>query len=157
MTARLATRVATGLVTAPMAETDVDEVSAAEQRTYEFPWSRGNFTDSLKAGHSAWVCRQQGTLVGYGLLLMAVDEAQLLNLTVLPEFQGQGLGSELLAHLQRVAGNHGARRMFLEVRQSNAAALALYRRFRFTEIGRRRGYYAARDGREDALVLGCDL
>jgi ribosomal-protein-alanine N-acetyltransferase len=149
MTVLLATR----QVIVPMAEADVDAVSAAEQRSYAFPWSRGNFSDSLKAGHSAWVCRQDGALVGYGLLLMAADEAQLLNITVLPEHQGQGLGSRLLEHLLWVAREHGAGRMFLEVRPSNSAALALYRRFLFSEIGRRRGYYAAPAGREDALVM----
>jgi ribosomal-protein-alanine N-acetyltransferase len=141
----------------PMRESDVDAVTAAEQRSYDFPWSRGNFTDSLKAGHSAWICREGGAMAGYGLMMMAVDEAQLLNITVLPERQRQGLGSELLAHLLAVARGHGAVRMLLEVRPSNASGLALYRRFLFSEIGRRRGYYAADGGREDALVMAREL
>lgn len=141
----------------PMRESDIDAVTAVEQRSYDFPWSRGNFSDSLKAGHSAWVCREGGAMVGYALLMMAVDEAQLLNITVLPERQRRGLGSELLAHLLDVARGHGAVRMLLEVRPSNVSGLALYRRFLFSEIGRRRGYYAAALGREDALVLAREL
>ncbi len=141
----------------PMRETDVDAVAAAEQRAYAFPWTIGNFVDSLKAGHSAWVCRENGDLVGYAVLMMVVDEAHLLNITVLPEAQRRGLGSELLGQLFDVARHHGAVRMLLEVRPSNAAGLALYRRFLFGEIGRRRGYYPGDDGREDAIVMAREL
>jgi ribosomal-protein-alanine N-acetyltransferase len=141
----------------PMRETDVDAVTAAEQRAYDFPWTRGNFVDSLKAGHSAWVCREDGVLVGYAVLMRVVDEAHLLNITILPEFQRCGLGSELLGQLFDVARGHGAVRMLLEVRPGNVSGLALYRRFLFSEIGRRRGYYPGLDGREDAIVLAREL
>jgi ribosomal-protein-alanine N-acetyltransferase len=141
----------------PMRETDVDAVTAAEQRAYDFPWTRGNFVDSLKAGHSAWVCREDGVLVGYAVLMRVVDEAHLLNITILPEFQRRGLGSELLGQLFDVARGHGAVRMLLEVRPGNVSGLALYRRFLFSEIGRRRGYYPGLDGREDAIVLAREL
>lgn len=141
----------------PMTEADLESVHAAEQRIYAFPWSRGNFADSLAAGHSAWVGRENGLLAGYGLLMMAVDEAHLLNLSVLPEFQRRGLGSDFLGHLFRVAKSHGGTRMLLEVRPSNESGLALYRRFLFSEIGRRRGYYAAATGREDAIVMAREL
>ena len=91
-----------------MRETDIDGVVAAEARSYAFPWSRGNFLDSLRAGHSAWVCHDGAELLGYALMMMVVDEAQLLNITILPERQGQGVGSELLSHVLRVARDHGA-------------------------------------------------
>jgi [ribosomal protein S18]-alanine N-acetyltransferase len=141
----------------PMRETDVDAVIAAEQRAYHFPWTRGNFVDSLKAGHSAWVCREDGVLVGYAVLMRVVDEAHLLNITILPEFQRRGLGSELLGEMFDVARGHGAVRMLLEVRPGNVSGLALYRRFLFSEIGRRRGYYPGHDGREDAIVMAREL
>lgn len=141
----------------PMRETDVDAVTAAEQRAYDFPWTRGNFFDSLKAGHSAWVCREDGVLVGYAVLMRVVNEAHLLNITILPEFQRRGLGSELLGQLFDVARRHGAVRMLLEVRPGNVSGLALYRRFLFSEIGRRRGYYPGLDGREDAIVMAREL
>ena len=141
----------------PMRETDVDAVTAAEQRAYDFPWTRGNFVDSLKAGHSAWVCREDGVLVGYAVLMRVVDEAHLLNITILPEFQRRGLGGELLGELFDVARRHGAVRMLLEVRPGNVSGLALYRRFLFSEIGRRRGYYPGLDGREDAIVMAREL
>jgi ribosomal-protein-alanine N-acetyltransferase len=150
MAAELATRV----TLSPMQAADIDAVTAAEQRAHPFPWTRGNFADSLQAGHSVWVCHEAGTMIGYGVLMMALDEADLLNITVLPEHQRRGLGSDLLCQLFEIARAHGAARMLLEVRPSNAAALALYRRFLFSEIGRRKGYY---DGREDAIVMAREL
>jgi ribosomal-protein-alanine N-acetyltransferase len=137
-----------------MADADVDAVTAIEQRAHPFPWTRGNFVDSLKAGHSAWVFREGGVLVGYGVLMMTVDEAELLNITIVPEYQRRGLGSVLLDQLFDVARSHGAMRMLLEVRPSNESGLALYRRFGFAEIGRRRAYYY---GKEDAIVMARDL
>lgn len=138
---------------APMTVSDLDAVVAAETGTYEFPWSRGNFTDSLLAGHRAWVGRSEERLVGYGLLMLVLDEAHLLNISVLPELQGRGLGSRLLEHFFADAFSHGARRMLLEVRGGNAAGLRLYARHGFVEIGRRRDYYPARGGREEAIVM----
>lgn len=138
----------------PMSELDVDAVTAVEQRAHPFPWTRGNFVDSLKAGHSAWVFREDGAVVGYGVLMMTVDEAELLNITTVPEYQRRGLGSVLLDQLFGVARSHGAVRMLLEVRPSNEAGLALYRRFGFAEIGRRRAYY---QGKEDAIVMAREL
>ncbi len=142
---------------APMRDQDVDDVAAAEQRSYAFPWTRGNFVDSLRAGHSMWVCRDAGDLIGHAVVMMAVDEAHLLNITIVPERQRRGLGGELLRHAMAVARGHGATRMLLEVRPGNAPALALYRRYRFEEIGRRKGYYPGHGGREDAIVRVRDL
>lgn len=142
---------------APMRDQDVDDVAAAEQRSYAFPWTRGNFVDSLRAGHSMWVCRDAGDLIGHAVVMMAVDEAHLLNITIVPERQRRGLGGELLRHAMAVARGHGATRMLLEVRPGNAPALALYRRYRFEEIGRRKGYYPGHGGREDAIVMVRDL
>jgi len=138
----------------PMGEADIDAVTAIEQRAHPFPWTRGNFVDSLKAGHSAWVVRDGGRLVGYGVLMMTVDEAELLDITVAPECQRRGLGGILLGHLFEVARSHGATRMLLEVRPGNESGLALYRRFGFAEVGRRRAYY---HGKEDAIVMAREL
>ncbi len=142
---------------APMRDEDVDAVAAAEQRSYEFPWTRGNFVDSLRAGHSMWIGREDGAPIGHAVVMMAVDEAHLLNLTIVPERQRRGLGGALLGHAMAVARGHGAARMLLEVRPGNAPALALYRRCRFAEIGRRKGYYPGHAGREDAIVMARDL
>jgi ribosomal-protein-alanine acetyltransferase len=141
----------------PMRGEDLDAVVAAEQRIYAFPWSRGNFADSLASGYPARLLYESGALAGYGVMMLAVDEAHLLNISILPERQRGGLGSRLLECLIALARAQGATRMLLEVRRSNAAGRAFYVRQGFAAIGERRGYYAAAQGREDAIVMAKDL
>lgn len=142
---------------APMLHEDLDAVVAAEQSILRFPWTRGNFADSLNAGYSAWIMRESDGLVGYGVVMMAVDDAHLLNIGVLAEKQRRGHGRRLLDHFCKVAIESGARRMLLEVRLSNVTARAFYDRLGFIPIGERRGYYAAPEGRENAVVMALDL
>ena len=142
---------------APMQSGEIDAVMAIERRAYPFPWTRANFSDSLAAGYSAWTCRIGGELIGYAVMMEVLDEAHLLNLTVAPDWQRRGYGLYLMRRLVAVARRHGAGRMFLEVRQSNAPAHGLYRKLGFETIGRRRGYYPAAAGREDAVVMALDL
>ncbi|MCK9283602.1 MAG: ribosomal protein S18-alanine N-acetyltransferase [Rhodocyclaceae bacterium] len=137
----------------PMGEADVDAVLAAEQRMYPFPWTRGNFVDSVRSAYRAWVCEAAGELVGYAVVTVTLDEAQLLNISVVPERRRQRLGVALMEHLMADARRQGAKQLFLEVRPSNAAGLALYAHFGFHRIGRRRDYYPAETGREDAIVM----
>lgn len=141
----------------PMAEADLDAVMAIERVVFPFPWSHGNFADSLKAGYSAWVCHDGIDLVGYSVFMVALDEAHLLNISVAPGRQGEGIGARMLHWVMERAYRAGARRLILEVRPSNASALRLYEHFGFTRIGVRRGYYPAAQGREDALVLTREL
>lgn len=145
---------------APMREEDLDEVMAIEASIYTHPWTRGNFGDSLRAGYQCrtWRAGQgRGELVGYFVLMAAVGEAHLLNLSIGPSWQRNGHGSALLREAASLAQQLGAQNLFLEVRPSNLAAQALYRKFGFNRIAVRRGYYPARSGREDALVLTLPL
>jgi ribosomal-protein-alanine N-acetyltransferase len=139
----------------PMTEADIEDVLKVEEEVYPYPWSRGNFQDSLSSGYHAWVLRDQaGTLLGYFLLMAIVDEAHLLNLAVSGEMQGCGLGRFLLNQSVACARGLGLESMLLEVRPSNMRALEIYRRYGFTGIGRRKGYYPADKGqREDAIVM----
>ena len=137
----------------PMNEGDLDEVLAIEYRLCAFPWGRGNFTDSMASGYSCWVCRVAGELVAYCVLMLAVDDVHLLNISVAEKWQGQGFGARLLRHAMKRGREMGASTLLLEVRASNDKAFALYRHFGFQQIGVRRGYYPANGGREDALVL----
>ena len=141
----------------PLRESDLDAVMAIEQRAYPFPWTRGIFKDCLKAGYPSWVMTEHGLVIGYGLLSIAADEAHVLNVCVDPRRQSRGLGRRLLRELVRAARQHGAVRVFLEVRPSNTAAIALYHSEGFNEIGRRPRYYPAATGREDALVMAMEL
>ena len=137
----------------PMVERDLDEVLRIEYRVYSHPWSRANFADSIASGYSCWVCRVGRELVGYFVLMVALDEAHLLNIGVAEKHQGMGLGACLLRHAMETARHGGAATVFLEVRPSNARALALYRHYGFEQVGVRRGYYPAAIGREDAWVF----
>jgi [ribosomal protein S18]-alanine N-acetyltransferase len=138
-----------------MAAADVGAVIAIEAAAYEFPWSRGNFIDSLAAGYLSEVMEApDGELIGYFVALPGVDELHLLNLTVKPAQQGKGHGSELLEAVRAHARARGLGALWLEVRGSNERARALYRRRGFAEVGCRRGYYPAPAGRrEDAVVM----
>lgn len=140
-----------------MREPDLPAVMLIENTIYTFPWTQGNFHDSLAAGYSCWVYMRDGELIGYAVLMRAADEAHLLNLSIAASCQRQGHGSRLLRRVCELARAEGARLLFLEVRPSNAAALRLYQRHGFERIGLRRAYYPAQAGREDALVLSLPL
>lgn len=141
----------------PMGEQDLNDVAALEAALQAFPWSRGNFADSLAAGHSVWIMRLGGELVGFLVAMSVIDEAHLLNIGVARRFQGQGYGARLLRQAMESARLGGATRFFLEVRPSNDKAVELYRHFGFRQIGQRKGYYPAAVGREDALVFHREL
>jgi ribosomal-protein-alanine N-acetyltransferase len=143
---------------APMAEKDLDAVVAAEKEVYPFPWTRGNFMDAMQAGYSAWVLRDaSGNVAAYSVMMMALDEAHLLNLSVARDAQRSGLGWRTLDWMADVARGYGGRTMLLEVRPSNEAAIRLYQRYGFERIGVRRGYYPTEGGREDAIVMRISL
>jgi ribosomal-protein-alanine N-acetyltransferase len=137
----------------PMAEQDLGWVVGQESALHRSPWSRRNFTDSLVAGHGCWLMRDAGAPVGYAVVLYVLDEAHLLNISVVRAAQGRGMGARLLEYLISSARNSGIKQFFLEVRPSNLSALALYRRAGFVEISRRKGYYPSPGGREDAIVM----
>jgi ribosomal-protein-alanine N-acetyltransferase len=141
----------------PMREEDLPVIVGVEEKIYEFPWTLVNFRDSLRSGYSCWLLREGSAPIGYAVLMLAAGEAHLLNLSIAPQAQGRGHGGRLLGSLIEVAREHGAKILFLEVRPSNGAGQQLYTSYGFTQVGVRRGYYPARHGREDALVLGLDL
>jgi ribosomal-protein-alanine N-acetyltransferase len=137
-----------------MSVADLDAVMAAETGAYSHPWSRGNFIDSLSAGYLAEVVTAEDAgLVAYFVAMSGVDELHLLNITVASACQGQGHGSALLLAVQGHAAARGMSSLWLEVRQSNVRARALYRRRGFAEVGVRKGYYPAATQREDAVVM----
>ncbi|UAW97936.1 ribosomal protein S18-alanine N-acetyltransferase [Halopseudomonas nanhaiensis] len=141
----------------PMLESDVDAVLKVEYAAFSHPWTRGIFLDCIRSGYECWLLCVGDQQVGHGVLTAAAGESHLLNITVKPENQGDGLGARLLTHLIQRAKERGAEVTFLEVRESNLAANHLYERFGFNEIGRRKNYYPAVGGREDALVMAYSL
>lgn len=144
---------------APMVIDDVDAVVAIENTVYSHPWTRGNFVDSLYSGYQAQTLRDEaGVLLGYFLVMLAVEEAHLLNISVAAAHQHQGLGQHLLDQASALARRHHMRTMLLEVRESNLHAIKVYRHYGFAEIGRRKNYYpAANQTREGAIVMSLVL
>src|SRR6202048_1836534 len=139
-----------------MRESDLAAVSALEAESHPAPWTAGNFRDALAAGYSTVVGEAGGAIVADGVLRIGPGEAQILNLTVARVARRRGLARALLRRFLDDALRLGAEQCFLEVRLSNAAAIALYRAEGFVPVARRAGYYPAADGagaREDALVL----
>ncbi|MGJ8669089.1 MAG: ribosomal protein S18-alanine N-acetyltransferase [Oceanococcus sp.] len=137
-----------------MRPADLDVVAENEASAYPHPWSQGIFEDCLQFSYPSWVAEnQRGEVVGHAIMTLAVGEAHILNICAHPYFQGMGLGRCLLDNLIDHALGEAAQRMFLEVRTSNAAALALYRSAGFSDVGLRKGYYPDDEGREDAVVL----
>jgi len=139
----------------PLRTVDVPAVAALERESHVAPWTPGNFTDALAAGYSMTVGEAANTIVAYGVLLLAPGEAQLLNLTVASSARRRGLGRTLLRRFLADARQRGAAQCFLEVRVSNAAAIALYAAEAFVPVARRIAYYppGASGEREDALVM----
>jgi ribosomal-protein-alanine N-acetyltransferase len=136
-----------------MREADLDAIDRIERAVYDFPWTPGNFRDSLKAGYRCVVCRADGACAGYAVQMYVIDEAHLLNITIAPGQQRRGHGTRLLHWLMDDARTRNMSSLFLEVRPSNAGAQTLYARMGFAQVAVRRDYYPARAGREDALIF----
>lgn len=144
---------------APMQVSDLPEVLVIENDVYPYPWTRGNFLDSMYSGYETWTVRDpSGVLVGYFLVMLAVDEAHLLNISVRRDLHGKGIGRLQLDKVAEIAREKEMHSILLEVRPSNQRALAIYQRYGFVKIGQRKGYYPA-DGntREDAIVMRLSL
>ncbi|AKX45492.1 alanine acetyltransferase [Thiopseudomonas alkaliphila] len=140
----------------PMQPQDLAKVVALEQQAFSHPWSLSLYQDALTSYH-CWVLEQQQQHVGHGVIQVILDEAHLLNIAVDKRLQGQGLGSQLLAFLMQQAEQLGATQCFLELRASNQAAYHVYESYGFNEIARRKNYYPAEQGMEDALIMACLL
>lgn len=139
---------------AAMTPADVGRVMLIENDIYEFPWTAGNFNDSIRAGYHCWLVEAGEAVIAYAVVMLGAGEAHLLNLSVARAAQGRGIGRQLLQDVMAAALAQGARDMLLEVRPSNGAGRALYEKAGFVQLGVRKAYYPARGGREDALVLG---
>jgi len=141
----------------PMQIEDLDTILQIEPVIYTHPWTRGNFADSLKSGHSAWVMTSADVIIGYSLMMLVLDEAHLLNISIASAYQKQGLGHVLLAYMVEQAQALAMKTMLLEVRSSNVAAIALYAKMGFVKDSIRKGYYPGEVAREDAVLMSLVL
>jgi [ribosomal protein S18]-alanine N-acetyltransferase len=136
-----------------MHEADISEVVRVECAAYAFPWTEGIFRDCLRVNYLCRVAEIGVSIVAYGVMSVGAAEAHLLNVCVDESYRCRGIGRRVLSHLLREAAANSALEAFLEVRPSNLSAIRLYQSLGFKQIGVRRGYYQAIDGREDAIVL----
>jgi ribosomal-protein-alanine N-acetyltransferase len=133
-----------------MTEADLAAVTANEAACHDDPWNRELLRSSLDQGHRCRLLAEDDRIQGHGILQVSGDEAEILNICIIPAAQGQGWGRALLHHLLDLAREGGAQEVFLEVRASNDRARGLYESEGFHQVGRRRNYYA---GGEDGLIM----
>jgi ribosomal-protein-alanine N-acetyltransferase len=136
-----------------MHELDVPMVVAIERSAYQFPWSEGIFRDCLRVGYVCRLIEVGGDIAGYGIMSIGAGEAHILNVCMRSDYRSRGLARQVLLYLIDKARAAGMYEAFLEVRPSNTVAARLYHSLGFEQVGVRRGYYQATDGREDAAVL----
>ncbi len=136
-----------------MSYSDWKQVVTVEKKAYPHPWTLGIFRDCLRVGHSAWVMTLDKIVIGYAIVMLSPGEAHILNICVDPGYQAKGLGRYLLRYLIKRTNQTDIDMVLLEVRRSNTKAHLLYQSEGFHELGVRKAYYPADEGREDAIIL----
>ena len=135
-----------------MTYADLKLVIDIEERAYSHPWTIGIFRDCIRVGYNCWACLLGNSVIGYGVVMLAAGEAHILNICVDPEYQGHGYGRKILRHLVMRCSTTDIDMVILEVRRSNSHAKRLYQSEGFHELGIRKDYYPADEGREDAII-----
>lgn len=141
----------------PATAADLPELAAMEAAATAHGWNERQFRGSLDAGHAFLLLEVDGELCGHAVSMTMLDEAELLTIVIAPERQGQGLGQTLLGELLNQLRQQGCSRLFLEVRESNRPARALYTKSGFVETGLRKNYYPTTTGREHAVLMELGL
>ena len=142
----------------PLTADWLDRVVAVEATAYTHPWTPGNFRDALASGYHAQMLVQGEQLLGYFVAMQVLDEVHLLNIAVAPAAQGQGCARLLLDTLNNWARLQNARWLWLEVRESNTRARAIYDRNGYRQVGARKRYYPVHHGeRETAIIMSMPL
>ncbi|MGB5337630.1 MAG: ribosomal protein S18-alanine N-acetyltransferase [Gammaproteobacteria bacterium] len=138
------------MIIRPLHEADLEGVLEVEAASFVEPWSRSLFTKEIAQPSRRYIAATDaGSVCGYGGIMLVGEDAHVVTLAVAPAYREQGVASRIMMELIDLAGAHGARHMTLEVRESNRAALELYRKFGFEPAGTRKGYYTT----EDAVVM----
>ncbi len=140
----------------PMQQRDLAQVLLIEQQAFSHPWSQNLYQDALHS-YDCWLAELAGEHVAHAVMQYVADEAHLLNIVVAQGLQGRGLGRQLLEFLLQQARQRQCQDCFLELRASNHAAYHLYESLGFNEVGRRKNYYPAATGQEDAILMICSL
>ncbi len=136
-----------------MALEDISDVIELENEVYQFPWTDRIFKDCIRVGYDCWLAHFGNTVVAHAVISIAAGESHILNLSVTRNHQGKGIGKQFIQFLLNIARNKRAQIMMLEVRPSNIRAINCYSSAGFNEIGCRKDYYPAPNGKEDALLF----
>ena len=135
-------------------EEDLVDVVKIENRCHLTPWTNKNFIDSYGANNLFKVLKNEDDIIGYYVALFALDECELLNITIKSEQQKKGFGELMLKDLFSECRKANIINIFLEVRKSNLLAIHLYKKIGFNEVGIRNNYYQNKDSKEDAILMG---
>jgi len=135
-------------------ENDLSAIGLIENEVHAYPWTQGNFLDSIKSNHTCLMMKLNEEIIGYTVMMFVLDECHLLNISIKKSMQKKGYGSHLLDEVIRRANLAHAKTIYLEVRVSNQTAIHLYDKHGFNEMSIRKDYYRAREGREDAVLMG---
>ncbi len=138
-------------------EDDLDAVMTIEKGVYTHGWSYGIFKDCLQSGYHCLAIELNQQFIGYIIVSIVVGEAHILNIAIDRVYQNQGLGRAAVTYILDLAIQMGAETVFLEVRPSNTAAINLYEKLGFNQVGLRHNYYPADNGREDAIIMAIAL
>ncbi len=142
-----------GVLIRKMIEADLEQVVAIDQISFSLPWPVRSFRYELDENFTSrsWVAECDGRVAAMLVGWLIVDELHVATIATHPDFRGRGIGKKMLIHALRAARDEGVIRSFLEVRESNAVALNMYRSLGFVEDGRRKEYY--KDNNEDAILM----
>lgn len=138
-------------------EADLPAVMDIELSSYAHPWSEALFISCIEGGYINRVLVEENRIIGYLIVSVAVGECHILNVCSAPSERRRGVARYLLAQVFDEARALGAEEVFLEVRPSNVNAIGLYEALGFEQVGRRKNYYPAAQGREDALLYKLDF
>lgn len=140
-----------------LSQTDLPRAFKIEQRAHAFPWSEQTFASNQGERYLNLQLTVEGEMAAFAITQIVLDEATLFNIAVDPAYQRRGLGRELLEQVIDEVEKRGVVTLWLEVRASNIAAIALYESLGFNEATIRRNYYPTADGREDAIIMALPI
>ena len=140
-----------------LSTTDLPRAFDIERRAHAFPWSEKTFVSNQGDRYLNFQMSVDGKMAAFAITQVVLDEATLFNIAVDPAYQRRGLGRDLLEHLIETLETRGVLTLWLEVRASNHAAIALYESLGFNEATIRRNYYPTAEGREDAIVMALPI
>jgi len=140
----------------PLTIKNFQQLLAIEQQD-EFPWPEGVLRDCFLMHDEIYGVQWNDKIIAYAVMRLLLEEGELLNIITDKAFRSQGYGKALLKHLLSIAQQQNIKKIYLEVRVSNSAAIDLYAKLGFKKIGLRKNYYPAKEGREDASILALDL